>query len=158
MLNWISPKILAKSTRKISTDFLKQNGLEIVSEWYHSPYGVDFFMWKNGNGEVIKFQLSVMGQVTEWSLNAPLQTGMILEEEAMAGGPLAYEASEKIQYDLEPQSSTLIYAHQILLGMSDLNATLQKTLTEGLESGGVSLSRRPQKGFLSYLKSLFPRK
>lgn len=120
MIRWMSPEKLGLSTTKVSTDFLKQNGLEVVSEWYHSSHGVDLFIWRDSNDEVLKFQLSILGLISEWSHTGGLKTGMILEEETEK--PLnKINSSDLIKFDVRPQKSSLDYSIQVLKKIQQLN-------------------------------------
>ncbi len=112
-MRWISPEKLGSSTQKVSTDFLKQNGLEVVNEWYHSPFGADLFFWLDGHQKIIKFQWSLLGQILEWSESTGLKTGILVERDHE--NPLnKVDASDLIQFDSDPLKPSLEYAFQVL--------------------------------------------
>lgn len=134
MIRWMPPDKLGSSTTKISTDFLKQNGLDVVNEWYHSPHGVDLFIWNDGNGSVIKFQLSVLGLIVEWSSTAGLKTGMIIEEE-LANPVNKMDSSDLVQFDKRPLESTLDYALQVLKKIQGLSDEKRKFIIGKMKSG-----------------------
>ena len=151
MMRWISPDKLASTTLKVSTDFLKQNGLEVVNEWHHSPHGVDLFIWTGGPGEMIKFQLSVLGLILEWNRGSGLRTGMVIEEES--SNPLnKMSATDLIKYDSQPQKSTVEYCGQILSELKDLESAKKRSMLDIL---GV---RRSESALVDFFKAWFKKK
>jgi hypothetical protein len=154
MIKWISPEKLGASTTKVSTDFLKQNGIEVVSEWYHSPHGVDLFIWNDGQGRMLRYQFSLLGLIVEWNINEGLKTGMIVEEEAT--NPLnKISTSDLINEDEFPLKSTLEYAFKVLSEMKDLSTQKKQRMLEDFGSPFPQARGGPSRGILSYLKSWF---
>ena len=119
-MRWISPDQLGPTTQTVSTAFLKQNGLEVVNEWHHSPHGVDLFIWTGGPNEIIKFQLSVLGLILEWSHGSGLRTGMVIEQEEPHSVTPGV-ATDLVHYDAEPQNPTREYGVQIIKELKDLD-------------------------------------
>lgn len=131
MIRWMSPRSLGRSTSKVSTDFLTQNGLEVVSEWHHSPHEVDLFIWQDSNHKVIKFQVGILGQIVEWSFTGGLKTGMVVEQDLKeSNGQMRIKGSELICYDESPLTSTLTYVRQVIHEMKDLKPSQKALLTE----------------------------
>jgi len=134
MILWMSPEKLAQSATKISTDFLSQNGMVVVNEWHHGPHGIDLFIWRNGSGEILKFQLNLLGSITEWNIQSGIQTGMIIEEGQATGTEEFGPIFEKVFYDSSPVRSTLEYASLILSMMPELDPSEKKTLLQRVEN------------------------
>lgn len=104
---------------EVSTDVLKQNGLEVVHRWYHSPHGVDLFLWHGADQDIIKIQLSILGSVVDWSLAGGVRTGIVVEEE-QSGSVNKIDASERIQFDGDLVPETLKYGLEVLKAMTCL--------------------------------------
>lgn len=145
MIRWMPPDKLGQSTTKVSTDFLRQNGLDVVNEWYHSPYGVDLFIWCDGNGKIIKFQLCILGLVSEWTHLSGLKTGMIVEEET-ANPVNKINSSDLVQFDENPLPSTLDYSLQVLTRIQGLPVRRMEFIEARMKA---------QEGLLKRMKSWF---
>lgn len=130
MIRWMSPQALGRSTSKVSTDFLTQNGLEVVSEWHHSPHEVDLFIWQDSGQKVIKFQIGILGQIVEWSFTGGLKTGMVVEQELLESNGPKMKGSELVHYDEIPLLSTLTYAIQVIHEMKDLKPSQKALLVD----------------------------
>jgi hypothetical protein len=105
------PEKAGESLRKVSVDLLEIEEQKISSYWYHGEEGIDLFIWKDQKGNIIKQQLSYVGQIIEWNLLEGLKTGVIVEEELDGA---AAKASEQIIFDDSPQKNAVSIAVAVL--------------------------------------------
>ncbi len=77
------------------------SGREVVSRWFHSGDDLDCMIWFSEQGDLVRFQINLHGQIVDWNqalMPQPLHTGFISEEEIRyAGG--AIQVVERVVYD-----------------------------------------------------------
>ena len=93
---------IAWSLEERAVDVYQVNGVEILSRWYHSSCDADLMLWLSLDSRVVRFQLSVHGQVLDWSARDGVRTGVILETE-VSHEPVS--VVEEIRFDdrIEPK-------------------------------------------------------
>jgi hypothetical protein len=94
---------IGASLHEVAADFIKTEDNEIESHWYHSQKDADLYYWRDNKKNIIKQQVSFLGQIIEWNILDGVRTGVVVEDESsqtMGGSPL-------VHYDRSPSLSTL---------------------------------------------------
>lgn len=103
------PVTLGESLRSISSDVLKTESHDLVSQWYQSRYDLNLFIWKDENGTIIRQQLSFFGLVADWNIIEGVKTGAVVDGDR----PDAVDASTVIKLDAKPNPIILEQAREI---------------------------------------------
>ncbi len=101
--------ILGQSLRPISSDVMKTEAHNLVSQWYQSKYDLNLFIWKDEHGVIIRQQLTFFGVVADWNIMEGARTGAVLEGERSR----FVATSDTIQLDPKPNPLILEQARKI---------------------------------------------
>jgi hypothetical protein len=74
-------KKIGNSLRNVAVDVVHGENSDIISRWFHSPHEVDLVIWTDDQKRIIKAQICVFGQVTEWNAVDGTRTGVVVEQE-----------------------------------------------------------------------------
>ncbi len=74
-------KEIARNLREVAVDVIETEGTSIVSRWFHAADDVDLLIWTDDEKTIIKYQVSLFGQVVEWNMFDGVKTGVIIEIE-----------------------------------------------------------------------------
>lgn len=138
-------KILGSSLQEVAVEFIKSEGLEIESRWFHSKKDADFFIWSDHRKNIVKQQVTYYGQVIEWNIIDGLRTGVLVEDEKsqqMGSSPI-------IQYDLTPQFHTVTQCIQLIHFIPNLLDTTKSQVIYNFTQ-----SQQPQSRFAYNIKSI----
>jgi hypothetical protein len=94
---------IGSSLQEVAADYIKTEDNEIESHWYHSQKDADLYYWRDNKKNIIKQQVSFLGQIIEWNILDGVRTGVVVEDEtsqSMGCSPL-------VHYDKSPSPSTL---------------------------------------------------
>lgn len=104
--------LVASSFKEVAVDVVQGESTEFMSRWFKASKGdADLSLWIDGEKRIVKHQLSIYGQVVEWTPIHGTRTGLIVEHESDA---------ETIQFDKKvdrmsvEQAITLVSAIPIL--------------------------------------------
>lgn len=122
-------ELLGRSLRNVGADVLEGDSTDFVSRWFHSSEGeADLVVWTDDKNRVIKLQICVYGQVTEWNPIHGTRTGFVFEQEL----PGSTETSEIIRYDRVSQKENIVQAIAILRFCPEIGEALRETLISNL--------------------------
>ncbi|MCC6276418.1 MAG: hypothetical protein IT289_00730 [Oligoflexia bacterium] len=118
---FFSGKWIGESLKEVSVDFIETEKAELMSRWFHGEPGTDLYAWLDNRQNVIKQQLSFVGQVVEWNCLDGLKTGVVIESDLGVSTPNTQKpedskraVSETVQFDQAPQSTAIKLALEIL--------------------------------------------
>ncbi|MDX9732285.1 MAG: hypothetical protein RBT63_10975 [Bdellovibrionales bacterium] len=100
-----------------SVDVHLVEGVEYLMKWYKSALDADLMIWFDSCGSIRRFQLNVMGQVTEWSCDHGLRTGLIVETEIQGVEFKLAEWSEAIRFDRDRDARALAISRRVVAAM-----------------------------------------
>lgn len=73
------------SFQEVAVDVVRGESTEFMSRWFKASRGdADLSIWIDGEKRIVKHQLSLFGQVVEWTPIHGTRTGMIVEHETEA--------------------------------------------------------------------------
>ncbi len=102
-----SIKIMAQNIAFVSFDVIQFREHEMRSHWYRYE-DIDLYYFQTTDGTVAKIHMSIFGQVVEWNAMDGVRTGLLIEQEGVAG------VSEVVQYDARVNQSSLEQAQLVL--------------------------------------------
>ncbi len=140
--DWLSPLDPATQGQTLSekaVDVHMVGGQEMIARWYHSPNEADLLVWFNSIGDLVRFQLNSMGQVTDWGLEDGLHTGLIIEIEWPSRQ--AVECAETIQFDSEPNLCAISSARELILNGTALPTSVRSVIYEVLSRSWPNVRR-----------------
>lgn len=123
-------------------DIIRTENQDIVNRWYHSTQDADLFVWLDQEQNIIKQQLSFYGQVIEWNIIDGVRTGCLLEEEK--NDLMKVDASELVQFDRAPQSSSVKQALELLECITVLPDEEKRLLIHNFSSQKTAASLSPE--------------
>jgi hypothetical protein len=126
-------KVFGQNLKEVSVDFIETEKSDLTSRWFHGDPGTDLYAWVDSKNNIIKQQLSFVGQVVEWNCLDGIKTGVVIEtdlenaQESHREPDEAKQMSEAVQFDREPQNSAVKLALEIL-NHSQIDDRLRKQL------------------------------
>jgi hypothetical protein len=114
---------LGTTLTEVAVEHLRSDGRDIESRWFHSPHDADVFFWCDDQKNIIKQQLTFLGQMLEWNLVEGLRTGLVVES-SMAGDT----SSPIIHFDDRPQKKTVEQGLEILSHMTTLDPDTKRRI------------------------------
>ena len=108
---------LGESLREAGSDEFEGVAGRIVAHWHRSILDVELVAWRTPGGHLLQFQLTVRGEVAQWSEAAGLQTGLVVESESLPGC-----REENVRFDSKPVPGALARAADILTAAMGLGA------------------------------------
>lgn len=109
------------SFQEVAVDVVRGESTEFMSRWFKASRGdADLSIWVDGEKRIVKHQLSLYGQVVEWTPIQGTRTGMIVEHETEA---------ETILFDKKIEKASVDQAIALLSHISVLNEHERSTLT-----------------------------
>ncbi len=163
---YFDPARVGISLIEVGIDFQEIDEKEITTRWFRDQKSeTDVFIWLNKSGQIIKQQVSVMGQLIEWNIVEGVRTGVMLESEfstqnLMENGLTSGDsASEIIRFDKSVQTQSLELGLSILKHTRSVDPKLlEKMITnfnQGLSFKAFSLRKKfqPKQGWLARILS-----
>jgi hypothetical protein len=120
----LDPRRLGESFEKVSSEVIQTEMQYVISQWFHSSYDSDLFVWTDLKNNIIKQQVSICGQVVEWNLLEGVRTGMVLEEDSAD----ETKGSEVIRFDASVQRSSVSLACQVIQHINELNSEVRELI------------------------------
>jgi hypothetical protein len=145
---------LGASLKEVATDIINTGESEVVHRWFHSAKDADFFIWLDGQNNVIKQQITFYGQVVEWNVVEGLKTGLIVEDDSRA----SVKASDLIRFDTEAQKAPVEQALNLLKHITALNDLERHMLTKNFAHGSTSKNLDPEEFVRRYGSFLKPKR
>jgi hypothetical protein len=149
-------KKMASQIQFVSFDMIQIRDKEMKSHWYKSE-NIDLYYYQTHTGKLVKFHISLFGQVLEWSPRTGVRTGLLVEVEVLD------TVSESVQYDMQANEATTAQAMLVLRNAVSVDAAVREELIQHVEAPqkGELLkdSSRPfsfVKSVMSWLRSKFP--
>lgn len=139
-------QMMAEKMEFISFDSLQMQGREIKSHWYR--YGdIDFYYFEDRHYQpsVIKFYLSIFGQVIEWTPFDGLRTGVVVQSERSEG------VTETVQFDRELNRAAVEQFHLFFEHLQCLDPQFKNNLQLAMCAAPPTFSRRLKNLWLSFL-------
>jgi len=122
---WVlNPEKIGPSLEEVSVDYLEVNNQKIKSRWLRGEEA-ELFIWTDQYSNIIKQQLSLLGQVVEWNVYDGVRTGLLIESDLDVEKS---KTSELVQFDTSPQGSAIRQAREILKHTQILSASEQDKL------------------------------
>ena len=118
------------SLKEVAVDILDADGNQIVSRWFHSSQDVDLFIWMDEQQNMLKHQVSFLGQVVEWNVLEGVKTGLIVETVIQG----SEEPGEVIRFDSTPLSPTVQQAISVLRNVVVLDDDDRATIIGNLRT------------------------
>jgi len=132
---------IAWSLEERAVDVYQVNGVEILSRWYHSNCDADLMLWLSLDSRVIRFQLSVHGQVLDWSARDGVRTGVILETEV---SPEPGSVVEEIRFDEKIEPKVLWMGRRVLQAAPQLKSEWREMIEICLRQGPRATGNAPR--------------
>ena len=116
--------LVAASYQEVAVDIVRGESTEFISRWYKAARGdSDLSIWTDGEKRIVKHQLSVYGQVVEWTPIHGTRTGLIVEHD------MGSEAEgETIRFDKKADAASVMQAIKLIASLSQLSETERETL------------------------------
>jgi hypothetical protein len=112
------------SFQEVAVDVVRGENTEFMSRWFKASRGdADLSVWVDGERRIVKHQLSIFGQVVEWTPIYGTRTGLIIETESDA---------ETIQFDKKAERVSVEQAISLLTHVTALSETERSTLIYNL--------------------------
>lgn len=134
--SWDSPQVinleaLGASLREVSNEIMQTEGQEVKSLWFHSELGADLYVWGDVNGNIIKQQLSFLGQVVEWNIVEGLRTGISVEDDQK---PPVKNNSPMVFFDDELQKGAVHQAIEVIRCLQVIDEDEKKRLITNFQN------------------------
>lgn len=126
---FFSPSFLGRSMKEISSDFLQVEAENVVSRWFRGHSNVDFFLWSDSGGNIIKQQLVFMDQVIEWNVAEGLKTGALIED-ASEIESAGVDRSETVCFDQVAQKQFIEIAQELVGAIKALQSDEKDRIIE----------------------------
>jgi hypothetical protein len=149
-------KKMASQIQFVSFDMIQIRDKEMKSHWYKSD-NIDLYYYQTHTGKLVKFHISLFGQVLEWSPRTGVRTGLLVEVEMLD------TVSESVHYDKEANAATMAQAMLVLKNALSVDAAVREELIQQVEAPGQP---EPSKSFLGnmslvksvvrFFRSIFP--
>lgn len=133
------------SLEEVAVDLIRTDDQELTSHWYHSPLDVDLYVWMDAKKNVIKQQISILGQICEWNLIDGVKTGYVLEDEKDDS-----EATTSISYDMEIQKTSLNQTVELLFYAEVLPQAFRNILIQNFAKNPVIDKMAPEEVLSRY--------
>lgn len=133
---------LGRSLKEVAQEVLPKGQMNIVSRWFHGSKECDLFIWSDLEGNILKQQLSVFGQIIEWNVIEGLKTGLVIEEEG--DDQQAIEGSEVVRFDERPQLKPVEQALDLLRHMTVLNDLERQRLVRNFSDPKAGTNLPPE--------------
>jgi len=114
---------IGRTLTEVAVEHLKREGRDIESRWFHSPHDADVFYWRDEQKNIIKQQISFLGQLLEWNMTEGLRTGVVIESARAAD----MDAS-LVHFDPIPQRKTVEQGLEILDHMTTLDVETKRRI------------------------------
>ena len=112
---------VAASFKEVAVDVVRGESTEFMSRWFKASKGdADLSIWIDGEKRIVKHQLSIYGQVVEWTPIHGTRTGLIIEHEP---------ESETIQFDKKADRASIEQAIALVGAMTALTEQERSTLS-----------------------------
>lgn len=130
-------KKMAENISFVSFDMIQIKDAELKSHWYKHDH-IDLYYYQNSNGDLVKFHISLFGQVLEWNALAGVRTGLLVEEEKQNA------VFEMIQYDERANPGTMAQALLVLRNAQAVESPVREELMEYITAtqAGKSSSKK----------------
>ena len=117
---YFDPQEIGRSLQEVSVEVVQTESQNVLSRWFHSTKDVDLYIWTDERNNIIKQQLSFLGQVVEWNILEGVKTGVVCEEEGELEGS-GVKGSELIRFDETPQPTSIKMAEDLIRYVENLN-------------------------------------
>ena len=120
-----------ETLEEVAVDVIKTEKQDVISYWYHSNLDVDVYIWCDERGNVIKQQVSLCGQITEWNIVEGVRTGYVIETEVSGKED---EEESSVRYDLEPQKTSLLQAIDVIKSAAAIEEQYRRMLVVNFQT------------------------
>lgn len=112
---------VATSIQEVAVDIVQGESTEFVTRWFKATKGdADLSIWIDGEKRIVKHQLSIYGQVVEWTPIHGTRTGVIVEHETEA---------ETILFDKKADRASIDQAIALVASVHALTEVERSTLS-----------------------------
>lgn len=112
---------VAASFQEVAVDVVQGESTEFMSRWFKAAKGdADLSIWVDGEKRIVKHQLSIYGQVVEWTPIHGTRTGVIVEHETDA---------ETILFDKKIDRASIEQAILLVASVTALSEAERSTLS-----------------------------
>jgi hypothetical protein len=122
-IHMFNAREIGGSLTEVAIDLIKSEDRDIESRWYHSPHDADLFYWRDDQKNIIKQQVSFLGQLLEWNVVEGVRTGLLIE--SAQGTDMS---SPIIRFDSSPQQKTLEQGLEILVNITSMDDEVKQRI------------------------------
>lgn len=148
-----NPRLIGESLKQVAVDIVQSENQGIESRWFHSQNDADLFFWKDKQKNIIKHQMTFLGQVLVWDIVDGLRTGVVVDDETAGKSESAL-----IKFDQSPQKQTVMQGIEILVHVGGLSSEEKQKIIKNCSQALGQTAAHSFKNWLTHLGLWFKKK